>query len=269
MKRSITITLLFFCNFFCFSQSNDTLYINYFDNAPFATSDSGKTKGLEIDIINDYLIWLKTSKKITLTPKYIGFKDFDKFYNSTKTGTKNTIGLGSVAINPERLKEADFTSPYLKNIVNCVTNGNAPDIKAKTQPEIIKTLGVMTAVTVTNTTLHKYVNELKKTYLPDLKITFQPNGKKILDEIAKNVLNFGFVDEITFWYYVKNNPNRFVKVQKPLMQSKEEFGFLLPKTNGLKVTFNEFFLAYKKSKNYQLLLEKHLGAYMAKTLAVI
>jgi len=260
--------LLIVSSYMGFSQSVDTLYINYFDNAPFASIDSGKTKGLEIDIVNEYLLWLKTTKKITLTPKFTGYKDFEKFYGSTKTGNKNTIGLGSVAINTERLKEVDFTFAYLKNLVNCVTNGNAPDIKTKTPNEITKTLGVMTAITVSNTTLSKYVNDLKKTYLPELKITYLPNGKRVLDEIARNVLYFGFVDEITFWYYVKNNPNKFVKVQKTLVQSKEEFGFVLPKNGSQKTLFNEFFLGFKKANNYKFILEKHLGTYMAKTLAV-
>lgn len=262
------ILLLILSSYLGFSQSGDTLYINYFDNAPFASLDSGKTKGLEVDIMNEYLLWLKTTKKITLTPKYTGFKDFEKFYGSTKSGNKNTIGLGSVAINPERLKDVDFTFAYLKNIVNCVTNGNAPEIKTKTPNEITKTLGVMSAITVSNTTLSKYVNDLKKSYLPELKITYQPNGKKVLDEIARNVLCFGFVDEITFWYYVKNNPNKFVKVQKPLVQSKEEFGFVLPKNGGQKTLFNEFFLGFKKTNTYKFILEKHLGAYMGKSLAV-
>jgi ABC-type amino acid transport substrate-binding protein len=162
----------------------------------------------------------------------------------------------------------DFTFAYLKNAVNCVTNGNAPEIKTKTPNEITKTLGVMTAITVSNTTLGKYVNDLKKTYLPELKITYQPNGKRVLDEIARNVLYFGFVDEITFWYYVKNNPNKFLKVQKPLVQSKEEFGFVLPKNGSQKTLFNEFFLGFKKANNYKFILEKHLGTYMAKTLDV-
>ena len=106
--------LLIVSSYMGFSQSVDTLYINYFDNAPFASIDSGKTKGLEIDIVNEYLLWLKTTKKITLTPKFTGYKDFEKFYGSTKTGNKNTIVLGSVAINTERLKEVDFTFAYLK-----------------------------------------------------------------------------------------------------------------------------------------------------------
>ena len=268
MKRFAAITLFIFSGFFCFSQAEDTLYIHYFDHPPFSTLANGTPKGIEIDIINDYLLWQKTTKKLTFIPKYVVFTDLDQFNASIKTPSRNTIGLGAITITPEKQKEIEFTCAYLKNVAFCISNGNATDIKAKTQPEIIKTLGVMTALTVTNTALNKYVNELKKGYLPDLKLIPQPNGTKILDEIAKNILYFGYVDAITFWFYVKNNPGKFVKIQKPLIQTKEEFGFILPKGCNQKNLFNEFFLGFKKTKNYHLILEKHLGSYMGQIMAV-
>ncbi|MEO6303387.1 MAG: transporter substrate-binding domain-containing protein [Bacteroidia bacterium] len=268
MKRIVTIALFAFCTFFCFSQANDTIYIHYLNNPPFSSLENGAPKGLEIDIINEYLLWQKTAKKTTFTPKYIGFTNVDELYASVKNSSHNTIGLGAITITPEKTKEIEFTTSYLKNVAFCISNGNATDIKAKTQPEIIKTFGIMTALTVTNTTLNKYVNELKKSYLPDLKLMAQPSGTKILDEIARNVLYFGYVDAITFWYYVKNNPGKFVKIQKPLIQTKEEFGFVLPKGCNQKVVFNEFFMGFKKTKNYNLLLEKHLGSYMGQIMAV-
>lgn len=268
MKKFKIILLFLVCNLFGFSQTNDTLYVNYFDNAPFSSGVGVDSKGLEIDLASDYINWLNTTKKMTVIPKYTAFKDFDKFYASVKNGSKNTIGLGSVTMSNEKLKEIDFTCGYLKNVAFCVSNGNAPDIKVKTPTEIIKTLGSMTALTVTNTTLNKYVNELKKDYLTDLKITWQPNGTKILDEIARNVLYFGYVDAIGFWFYVKNNPSKFLKIQKPLIQAKEEFGYILPKGTNQKNLFNEFFTSFKKTKNYHLILEKHLGSYMSQMMAI-
>ncbi|MDO8999597.1 MAG: transporter substrate-binding domain-containing protein [Bacteroidota bacterium] len=270
MKKIGIITLFIFCGFFCFSQiiNNDTIFVHYFEKSPFSSTEAGASKGLEIDVLNDYLLWLKTTKKTTLVPKYVGYRDFEQFYISVKNASKNTIGLGSVTINPEKIKEIEFTCPYLKNVAFCITNGNAPDIKAKTQPEIIKALGIMTALTVTNTTLNKYTTELKKTYLPDLKIMAQTDATKILNDIAKNVLYFGYVDAVTFWSFVKNNPGKFVKNQKQLMQAKEEYGFILPKTNVHKASFNEFFTGFKKTNNYSLTLEKHLGSYMGQIMAV-
>ncbi|MBL7909714.1 MAG: transporter substrate-binding domain-containing protein [Bacteroidia bacterium] len=268
MKRTVLIIFAVFCSIICFPQTNDTLYVHYIEHAPFSTTENAAPKGLEVDIINDYILWQKTTKKINFTPKYVPFTDPDLFYASVKNSSRNTIGLGAVTIVPEKAKEIEFTNAYLKNVAFCISNGNATDIKTKTQPEIIKTFGSMTALTVTNTTLNKYVNELKKSYLPELKLIAQPNGTKILDEIAKNILYFGYVDAITFWYYVKNNPTKFVKIQKPLIQTKEEFGFILPKGCNQKVLFNEFFAGFKKTKNYHLILEKHLGSYMGQIMAV-
>ncbi len=247
------------------------MFVNYYSQAPFALNDNGDAKGMEIEIINEYLAWLKTSKKMEPPVKFVKFTDWNQFFTRTKSSPKNTIGLGSVTINAERMKEIDFTSGYLKNVSFCITNGNAPEIKTKTPDEIVRVLGHMTALTLTNSTLNKHVNELKKAYIQDLKITAQPDEIKILDEISKNILYFGYVDAVGFWFYLKNNPQRFLKMQKVLAQSKEEFGFILPKGSQHKVLFNEFFngaAGFKKSKNYKLILEKYLGPYMTQTMAV-
>ena len=178
--------------------------------------------------------------------------------------------MGSITVNSENIKEIDFTPPYLKNVYFCVTNGNAPEIKTKTREEIVKVLGCMTALTLEYGTHHTYVNALKRTYLQDLKVSIQPDDVCILDQIAKNVLYFGFVDAIAFWFYLKNNPQKFLKMQKVLNQFKEELAFILPKGSLHKDLFGEFFNGangFKKSKTYRSILEKYLGPYMAQTLA--
>ena len=271
MRRLFFILILCGCTRFCFSQNADTLFVNYFSQAPFALSDNGDNKGIELDIINEYVLWLKKTKKMDQPVKFNKYSDFSNFFSKTKTASKNTIGMGSVTINSERLKEIDFTSAYLKNVSFCITNGNAPEIKTKTPDEIVKVLGSMTALTLENSTLRTYVNELKKSYVQDLKINIQPNEVRILDEISKNVLYFGYVDAVGFWFYLKNNPQKFLKTQKVLNQSREELAFILPKGSQHKALFNEFFngaTGFKKSKNYKAILEKYLGSYMTQTMAV-
>lgn len=253
------------------AQTNDTLYVNYYDQAPFCYSEAGQIKGLEIEIINQYAAWLKTKKNISLTIKHTGFTDFDNFYAATKKGSKNSFGLGSVTINTERALEVDFSPAYLKNVAFCVTNGHAPDVKTKTADEIMRSLGSMNALTISNTSLNKYVLELKKTYIADLKISYKTDEIKILDEISKNVLCFGYVDAVGFWFYLKNNPGKFLKMQKILSQSKEELGFIMPKGSQHKAMFNEFFNGpggFKSSPAYRGILEKYLGAYMTQNMAI-
>lgn len=250
------------------AQPIDTFYVNYFNQTPFAYTEAGVVKGIEIDIINEYILWLKSKKKMNLVFKQVAFEDFDTFYSLTRKGDKNTIGLGSVTINQERMSEIDFSSAYLKNVAFCVTNGHAPDIKTKTSDEILRSLGSMSALTINNTSLNKYILELKKGYMPDLKISYKTDEIKILDEIARNVLYFGYVDAVGFWFYLKNNPGKFLKMQKILNQSKEELGFVLPKGSPHRAMFNEFFSAFKTTPAYRGILERYLGAYMTQNMAI-
>jgi ABC-type amino acid transport substrate-binding protein len=272
LKNTLLIFSFFLLSFACFSQqTGDTLYINYFVDAPFAGVENNKPNGIEVEIISEYLSWLKTTKKIEMIPKHTSFTDFDLFYTTTKKAGKNTIGLGGVVISAEKAKEVDFTHPYMKNVAFLITNGNALDIKTKTAGDIVKTLGSMTALTLTNTNLSGYVNELKKTYIPDLKIVAHTDQKKILDEISKNILNFGYVEAIEFWFYLKNNPQKFLKMQKPLNQTKEELAFMLPKGSQHKVLFAEFFggaAGFKTTRNYRAILEKYVGSYMTQNMAI-
>ena len=253
------------------AQSVDTLSINYVADPPFISLENNKPTGIEVEIIGEYINWLKTVKKINVAAKYSSFTNFELCYSTTKSANKNTMGIGAITITQERAREVDFTAAYLKNVSFCITNGNAPDIKTKTASEIVKTLGSMTAFTIPNTNLSKYVTEIKKLYINDLKINNQSDQIKVLDEIAKSVLNFGFVDAIEFWFYLKNNPTKFLKMQKPLNQSKEELGFMLPKGSQHKALFNEFFggpTGFKSSRNYRTILEKYVGSYMTQNMAV-
>lgn len=233
--------------------------------------ENSKIQGIEVEIIGEFVSWMKTKKNTDLIVRYTSFTEFNTFYQTTKAASKNTFGLGTLTISHERRKEMDFTDPYIKNVAFCITNGNAPDIKARSKEEVTRVLGHMSAVTIQNSSLNTYVSELKRNFLPELKIVYQSNPQKLLDEISKNVLQFGYVDAVSFWIYLKKNPGRFLKMQKALNQSKEELGFILPKGSRYTALFNEFFSSpggFRYSKSYRTILEKYLGTYMTQNMAV-
>lgn len=244
-----------------------TISINYLSHAPFAIKDSSGAKGIEIDIMNEYASWLKTTKKMNVEFDYKKCSDYASVITETKKDPKS-IGMAAAITGFEKMPEIEYSAPFLKNLSFCITNGNAPDVKTKSAPEIMKTLGSMTALTIDKTNLQSCVGEIKKLYVKDLKISFLNSETEILNSIAKNVLHFGYVDAIDFWMYLKTNPNKFLKVQKSLDQSKETFSFMIPKGSEHKKLFNEFFTTFKAGVKYRLILEKYLGGFMAQNMAI-
>lgn len=253
--------------FDCIYSQTSTITINYISHAPFSIKDSTGPKGIEIEIINEYVFWLKSVKKKDVSLDYKKYDDYNSIITETKKDAKS-IGLGACITGFEKMIEVEYTTPYLKNLSFCVTNGNAPDVKTKNAADITRALGSMTALTVEKTNLNSCVSEIQKLYLKDLKITFLNSENDILNSIAKNVLHFGYVDAIDFWMYLKKNPNKFLKVQKSLDQSKETFSYVIPKGSEHKKLFSEFFTTFKAGVKYRLILEKYLGGFMAQNMAI-
>lgn len=231
-------------------------------------TDSAGAKGLEIDILNEYALWLKTTKKQNFTITYVPVKDYNEVVAEIKKLNQNAIGAGGCISGFEKQAELAYTSPHLKNLSFCITNGNAPDIKAKTQADIYRILSSMTALTINNSNLLNCTNDIKKQYVNDLKISFMNSQTEILNAIAKNILMFGYVDAVEFWFFLKTNPNKFLKIQKSLDQTKENYSFLTGKNSEHKTLFNEFFTTFKTGPKYRIILEKHLGGFMSQNMAI-
>ena len=263
MKSGITLFLsCILLSLSGFSQNADSLILNYLENSPFCYSDGKKPKGIEAEIIEEYVNWLKTKKNITVVVTYNPFKEFDAFYTSTKTGSTKTMGMGSVTNNAAREKEILFSAPYLRNVALLITHGSVPTIKYKTKEDISKTLNGLSALTVNASSHAAYLNELKRNYLPLLKINFEESQAKLLETIASNNKVFGYADIIAYWSYLKNNTTSYLKIQKSFSETKEYFSFIMPKNSVHAALINEFFesgFGFTSTKTYHQILEKYLG----------
>ncbi len=267
IKLRAAFCIFFLMLFDCMFSQSSVITVNYLSHVPFSVKDSTGAKGIEIDIMNEYALWLKAVKKIDATIDFKKCDDYNAVLSETKKDPKS-LGMAAAITGFEKMPEIEYLTPYLKNLSFCITNGNAPDVKTKNATEIMKTLGSMTALTIDKSNLASCVGEIKKLYVKDLKINFLNTENEILNSISKNVLMFGYVDAIDFWMFLKTNPNKFLKVQKSLDQSKETFSFVCPKGSEHKKLFAEFFTTFKAGIKYRLILEKYLGGFMAQNMAV-
>lgn len=244
------------------TQAIDSLTIYYFQNFPYAYNEGGKVKGIEIEIIEEYINWMKQKKNIALKVSYKPFTEFSSFYNAVKNGSPYVVGLGSITNTPEREKEVSFSPYYLQNVSVLITDGRIPTIKNKSAEEVSKVLNGLNALVVNKSNHTQYLNELKASYLPNLKISFTETQSKVLETIAADKASFGYVDIVAYWSFLKNNPSKFLKIQKLFSETKEYLSFAMPKNSGNQPYLSEFFesgFGFTSTKTYRQILEKYLG----------
>ncbi|WP_317899175.1 substrate-binding periplasmic protein [Aurantibacillus circumpalustris] len=262
MKKFSLIIILTLSFFVGKTQSLDSLTINYYENFPYAYLESGKLRGIEIDIIEEYVNWLKAKKGITLVLNYKPYNEFSAFYNSVKNGSSKIIGLGSVTTNADREKEVSISAPYLQNVAVLITAGKVHTVKEKNQTEVTKVFSGLNAMVVNNSSHMVYMNSIKRTFIPNLKIESTESQNKVLEKISNDHTFFGYVDIVAYWAYLKNNPSKFLKIQKVFNEPKEYLGFIMPKESLYKSSLNEFFesgFGFTSTKSYHQILEKYLG----------
>ena len=262
MKKLILNLVLLVSFITARSQGGDSIVVHYYENFPYAYMESGKLKGIEIDIMDAYVNWLK-QRGGSMVVTYKPYQEFSTFYNSVKDGGSKVIGLGSVTSNKEREKEVGMSAPYLQNVAVLITAGRIPTVKTKTTEDVSKTLRGLNAVVVNRSSHVAYLNDIKKEYLPVLKIETTESQDEVLERIISNPTgSFGFVDIVAYWAFLKNNPGKFLKIQKLFNEPKEYLGFVMPKKSMHLNSINEFFesgFGFTSTKAYHQILEKYLG----------
>jgi putative glutamine transport system substrate-binding protein len=223
--------------------------------------EAGKLRGIEVDILEEYVSWLKQKKNVSLIVTYKPYSEFGAFYNSVKAGSTKVVGLGSVTSSGEREKEVAFSPPYLQNMAVLITAGRVPTLREKTPQEVAKVFGTLNAVAVNQSSHMTYLNDLKKNYLPSLKLSIVESQHKVLESILSDNNKFGYVDIVAYWSFLKTNP-KFLKIQKAFTAPKEHLAFIMPKKNLHGSMLSEFFesgFGFTATKTYHQILEKYLG----------
>jgi putative glutamine transport system substrate-binding protein len=257
--------LLTFCIALAFvgkAQMVDTLSVHYYENFPYAFTEAGKLKGIEIDIINEYVLWLKQRKNITLVVNYTPYKEFSAFYASVKDGRSTVVGLGSVTRNAFREQEVAFSPPYLQNDAVLISSGRIPTVREKSNDEVARVFSTVHGIAVKGSSHVGYLNQIKSQFLPQLNISTAESQNQVLETILSDNTTIGYVDIVAYWAYLKSHQGKFLKIQKAFTEPREELGFILPLKSKQSILLAEFFeggFGFTATKTYQQILEKYLG----------
>lgn len=259
MRKQLLIIILIIGSFNKILADKDTLHVYYLENFPYSYTENKIAKGMEVEIVNEFVNWMKTDG-VNLIVAFKSFDEFDKLFEAVHSGKSNVIGLGSVTINTERLKYVSFTPPYLKNVSILICEGSTPVMKNKN--EISTVFSNYRAITLKNSTYEKYIFDIKKRSLPKLKINYTDSDLSAIDSVAKNKNVFAYCDILSYWSYTRDHKDKFIKIQKLFTFDHDNLGLIVPKSSVFTNELSEFFesgFGFISTKRYTEILEKYLS----------
>jgi membrane-bound lytic murein transglycosylase MltF len=235
--------------------------VYYLENVPFAYKDkNGELTGIEIDLIKEFKQWLYMVKEVDANFKFKPYKDFNKLYNDVKNAKTNVLGLATVSVTKDRMKEVFFTSPYLKN--NTVLASHLSVNTIMSIEDLATNFKDLTAVAVKGSKGEADLLKLKEKYLPQMRIAYVQTPAEITEKINdESGKYFGYVDLITYWDFVKKKGGK-VKIHREATDSRDRFAFIMPQISDWQPVMNEFFeggFGITSTEEYYNILKKHLG----------
>ncbi len=242
------------------STGSATLNVQYLKNYPYSyRNENGDLTGVEIDILREFSDWAMLNKNVKIKLNFVSNKDFYVLYDDIKMRTEGIVGASAVTINPERISEVSFSSPYLQSKSLLISHGNVPttigisDIKTNYNDK--------TAIVVIKSVQEKLVKQLQSSFAPDLKIEYVGSPEEVISKIAQDPSYIGFVEIVSYWGFLEKNKKAYLKIQ-PYLQKDEYFGFIFPKKSDWNIAFDEFLesgFGFNLSKKYDDILSRHMS----------
>jgi putative glutamine transport system substrate-binding protein len=237
-----------------------TIALAYVQTPSFVyVGNSGKLDGICIDIINDFVIWLKEEKKVDVQPKFVGDgSSFRDMYDKVKVSKGGVFGLGNITITDERKKEVKFTTPFITNFAILITQSKIGTLNKL--EDLSKTFAGLTAYAAKGTLNEKRIQDLKAKYYPDMKIEYTTTSQETLEKVFNDPKGFAYLD--LAFYLEAVQLKKSIKRHPVADKAAEQFGIIMPLNSDWAPVFEEFVKSdgdYFNSAKYKSILVKHLG----------
>jgi len=248
-------------------RKSATVTFAYVETPGFVYKDaSGKLTGVCVDIMNDFIVYVNENYGIQVNARFVGNgSSFRAMYNGVKNGSKGVFGLGNITMTEARKSEIKFSPPFIKNFAILITHNSVPTLD--NMAEIPEKFAGFTAYTAKGTLNEKRINNIKKTYYPDLNIAYVNSSPAVLAKIMADKQSFSFLDLAFYFDAIKDR--KPIKRHKVGDEGSEKFAFIMPKSSDWQPVINEFFSAeggYRNSTAYKKILVNHLGLSAVKLL---
>jgi putative glutamine transport system substrate-binding protein len=241
-------------------KGKGTISLAYVETPSFVYQDkSGKLTGICVDVMHDFVAWLKTKRKIELETNFVGNgTNFRDMYNKVKASKGGVFGLGNVTITEERKKEVKFSDPFITNFAILITQTSVPTL-AKFE-DMPKTFANLNAYTAKGTLNEKRMLDLKDKFFPDMKLSYTTTSQETLEKVIADPKGYAYLDLAFYLEAVQLKKN--IKRHPIADKAAEQFGFIMPLNSDWAPILDEFLKdngGYLNSAPYKAILVKHMG----------
>lgn len=221
------------------------------------TGKDNRLLGVEFEIMESFQAYIKKHYNADLRVEWKKAGSFDSIYYKVKNGQGcGLFGWSYYSITPERMKEVDFSLPYMPDVNVLVTNNREP--MYATAQEFTARLREMTAYTQPNTTMAEDVTLLKNNFHKGLPIVNVAIDYDVLKEIEANERSFGYVPLSI--YIVALQKGIKVKRQLVLATNRQGFAAVMPKGSDWKPLIDEYFSSPDFRQKAGNTVAKYLGS---------
>jgi len=229
--------------------------IVYYEQAGLIEKNkTGQLQGLIVEILNQFVAFIKTNYNYLVTLKYTQEEDAVKFFQVIDF-KPNVLGVGNISITDERKLKYKFTPPYIPNVLQLITNMKTPTIS--TMKDLAGLNGYNGYVVAPSST-ERVIERILKAYLPLSHITSKETDLLVFDAIVKDPKSFSIFD-FTELLTAKRR-NILIKAHPVPLEKTEDFGFIMSKKSDWDIVWNKFLTEdYKSSAEFRKNVVKYLG----------
>lgn len=233
-----------------------TIQCHWYDSKPFIYEDETGMKGIEYELMYNFIDYLERKHETTITVEWIKSKAFNQVYNIIRKLETPAFGITAISITEQRQKGVEFTPAYMPDISVIVTSREIPH--ANSIEEFNTLFNGLNAYTIHESTLEKLLMTLRGENDLRYSINYISKMGEIIDHIIHTENTFAYIDLPSYLVALENN--KPVRRQYFHAIKLEGFAFIYPKGSDWSVPVNDYFTSEQFKFNISNILNKHLGA---------
>lgn len=226
---------------------------------PFIYFNEGKITGIEYELMEGFIPFLKKTYGTDVTLEWVDAKAFEPIYPAIRQSKeKGLFAMSYYSITAERKKEVKFSPPYMPDLNILVTSNNLPVYN--NEEAFTEDMQRLSGYTMANTTMEEDMNKLRSIH-PALKVSNRLDDYEVLNQIAAVNNAFGYVPLSIYVLALQRGTK--VKRQKILATRREGLAAIYTKNSDWDEPVEAYFKSEDCKQLTRRLIRKHLGVEVA------